>query len=80
MHSRVPKRAEADVEARKLLAEIPDWDDRLLLYMHRRFRTSRLFRLHHRPEGEMTPMAAQLLATADAEIARRNLAALPDTD
>lgn len=44
--------------------------------MHRRFSTSRLFRLRHDPDGEMTLTARRLLIAAEEEIIRRGLTPL----
>lgn len=74
---RIPRRAAATAEIDALLAEIPTWDDRLLLHMHRRYLTSRLFRVRYNPEAELTPAARRLLITVEEEIARRNLEPLP---
>ncbi|MCD7060302.1 hypothetical protein [Pelagibacterium xiamenense] len=60
-----------------LLAEIPTWDDHLLTHMYKRFATSRLFRIHHEADGELTDRAQTLLARAGAELAERGLP-IPD--
>jgi len=77
---RIPRRAAAAAEIDALLAEIPTWDDHLLLHMHRRYLTSRLFRVRYDPQGELTPAARRLLITVEEEIARRALDPLPIDD
>ncbi|WP_404402744.1 hypothetical protein [Pelagibacterium halotolerans] len=56
-----------------LLAEIPTWDDHMLAHMYMRFATSRLFRVYHKPDGDLTDCARTLLARAGAELAERGL-------
>lgn len=77
--SKIAARPGAEHEMTALLAEIPTWDDALLAYMYRRFATSRLFRVHHRPDGALTARAQQLLARAEAELEARGLP-VPETD
>lgn len=73
----VPERAAAEAELRALVAEMPSWEDDMLLYMYARFGTSRLFRVRHDLGNEMTPRAQALRQAAAEEIARRGLA-LPE--
>lgn len=69
----VSPRPQADAELAELLLEIAGWDDHMLTHMHGRFSTSRLFRVHHEPDGPLTPHAERLLAETRAEMARRGL-------
>ncbi|WP_127145274.1 hypothetical protein [Pelagibacterium montanilacus] len=68
-----PGNPRADRELVELLAEIPKWDNKRLTYMHRRFTESRLFRVHHNPEGPLTPRAQKLLNAARFEMEVRGL-------
>lgn len=71
--STVPPRARAETELQALLAEIPTWDDAMLAHMHRRYGESRLFRVHHAPDGPLTERAQALRAAVEAEMAQRGL-------
>ncbi len=71
---RVPPRTNADSELRALLEEIPTWPDAMLIHMHERFGTSRLFRVRHDPAGELTERAKQLRDAAYHEMTVRGLA------
>lgn len=72
--STVPSLSRAEAELQALLTEIPTWDDALLVHMHKRYGASRLFRVHHAPDGPLTPRAQTLLAAVEAEMHRRGLA------
>lgn len=74
---RVAPRLKAESELRSLLEEIPGWPDAMLVHMHKRFSTSRLFRVHHDPAGPLTARAEALRDAALAEMERRGLQALP---
>ena len=63
----------AESELQALLDEIPTWPDAMLVHMHERFGTSRLFRVHHDPEGPLTASAEKLRAAAREEMERRGL-------
>ncbi len=69
----VRPRAEAQSELQSLLDEIPHWSDDMLVHMHKRFGESRLFRVHHAPDGELTERARILLQAARAEMLVRGL-------
>lgn len=77
-HPLVAPRSSADGELKALLDEIPTWSDTMLVHMHKRFGTSRLFRVHHAPDGELTERAKTLRAAALEEMDRRGLAPLAD--
>jgi len=69
----VAPRPTAEAELRALLDEIPSWPDAMLTHMHERFGASRLFRVHHDPDGPLTGHARILRAAAREEMARRGL-------
>jgi hypothetical protein len=66
-------RASAQAELEALLGEIPQWSDEVLLHMHRRFGESRLFRVHHAPDGQLTDRTRILLHATRAEMILRGL-------
>lgn len=70
---RVAARSSAESELYALLEEISTWDDAMLLHMHERFSTSRLFRVRYRPDGPLTERAIILRNAAQAEIDVRGL-------
>lgn len=74
-HPLVAPRLNADSELLALLEEIPSWPDAMLVHMHKRFSTSRLFRVRHEPDGPLTERAAALRDAAFAEMERRGLRA-----
>jgi hypothetical protein len=69
----VTPRASAEGELKSLLDEIPTWSDTMLVHMHKRFATSRLFRVHHDPQGALTARAVTLRAAVGDELSRRGL-------
>lgn len=69
----VAPRSTAESELRALLDEIPTWPDAMLVHMYRRFGSSRLFRIHHDPNGPLTDSARKLRAAALEEMERRGL-------
>ncbi|WP_196257932.1 hypothetical protein [Pelagibacterium limicola] len=69
----VRPRPQAQAELQALLDEIPQWDDEMLLHMHKRYSESRLFRVHHAADGELTERAKLLLDATGAELAVRGL-------
>lgn len=75
-HPLVAPRSSADDELKALLVEIPTWPDTMLVHMHKRFGTSRLFRVRHDPAGELTERAKTLRDAAFAEMERRGIAPL----
>lgn len=77
---KIAPRGKADAELAALLAEIPTWPDSMLVHMHKRFATSRLFRRRHDPRGPLTDRALVLRHAALAEIQRRGLQAMPVED
>ncbi|SDG50075.1 hypothetical protein SAMN04487974_103230 [Pelagibacterium luteolum] len=77
---RVAPRLNAEAELLHLLEEIPTWPDAMLVHMHKRFVSSRLFRVHHDPNGPLTKRAERLRDAALAEMRVRGLQAPPDTD
>lgn len=77
-HPLVAPRSSAEDELKALLEEISTWSDTMLVHMHKRFGTSRLFRVHHDPEGELTDRAMALRAEALAEMERRGIAPLDE--
>lgn len=79
-HPLVAPRSSAETELLALLDEIPSWPDAMLVHMHKRFGTSRLFRVHHDPEGPLTERALTLRAAALDEMGRRGLEALADDE
>lgn len=70
---RIAPRAEAEAELRALLDEIPQWPDDMLVHMHRRYGESRLFRVHHAPDGALTERARTLLNATRTEMMLRGL-------
>ena len=72
-HPLVTPRSSAEDELKSLLDEIPTWSDTMLVHMHKRFATSRLFRVHHDPNGALTDRAVTLRAAVGDELARRGL-------
>ncbi|WP_157970149.1 hypothetical protein [Pelagibacterium sediminicola] len=70
---RIAPRAEAEAELRALLDEIPQWPDDMLMHMHRRYGESRLFRVHHAPDGVLTERARTLLNATRSEMMLRGL-------
>ena len=76
--SLVAPRAQAESELRALLDEIPTWSDAMLLHMHHRFGTGRLFRVRHGTEEVLTEGAKRLRMAARDEIDRRGLALFSD--
>lgn len=70
---RIAPRAKAQAELQALLDEIPQWPDDVLVHMHRRYAESRLFRVHHAADGELTERARSLLDATHAEMALRGL-------
>ncbi|WP_147276054.1 hypothetical protein [Pelagibacterium lacus] len=76
---RIAPRSKSESEMRALLDEIPSWPDAMLLHMHKRFATSRLFRVHHDPHGPLTERAVLLRDAAGTEIALRGLSPLAET-
>lgn len=72
-----PKSTQSQVELEALLAEIPTWDNHILLHMNSRFRDSKLFRVFHQPDAELTPRAKILLEATLAEMKKRDLSPLP---
>ncbi len=79
-HPLVAPRASAETELSALLDEIPGWPDAMLVHMHKRFGTSRLFRVHHDPDGPLTASALTLRAAALEEMDRRGLEALAEDE
>ncbi|AEQ52187.1 hypothetical protein KKY_2178 [Pelagibacterium halotolerans B2] len=73
-------RSSAESELSALLDEIPSWPDAMLVHMHKRFGTSRLFRVHHDPDGPLTQRALTLRAAAFEEMSRRGLEALAEDE
>lgn len=70
---RIAPRAEAQAELKALLDEIPQWPDDVLVHMHRRYGESRLFRVHHAADGELTERARTLLNATHTEMMLRGL-------
>ena len=77
-HPLVAPRSSAETELLALLDEIPGWPDAMLVHRHKRFGTSRLFRVHHDPDGPLTEHAMTLRAAARDEMSRRGLDALAE--
>jgi len=69
----VAARSSAESELYALLEEISTWEDAMLLHMHKRFSTSRLFRVRYMPDGPLTERAIMLRNAAQAEIEVRGL-------
>jgi hypothetical protein len=76
----VAPRPSAETELLALLDEIAGWPDVMLVHMHKRFGTSRLFRVHHDPDGPLTEHAMTLRAAALEEMTRRGLEALAEDE
>lgn len=74
---RVAPRLDAEAELKSLLDEIPAWPDSMLIHMHKRFTTSRLFRVHHEPGGPLTGRAEILRDATRSEMDRRGLSQIP---
>lgn len=69
----IPPRKAAGAEFDALLSEITTWTDEMLVHMYARFGTSRLFRVHHDPEGPLTDRAIILRYACRDEMERRGL-------
>lgn len=77
---RVAPRLNAEAELLSLLEEIPTWSDAMLVHMHKRFVSSRLFRVHHAPNGPLTRQAERLRDATIAEMGVRGLQVPPQAD
>lgn len=72
-----PETSQSQVELEGLLAEIPTWDNHVLLHMNSRFRDSKLFKVLHQPDADLTPRAKILLEATLTEMNKRELSPLP---